>query len=164
MRDLSGADAVEIEGEGVAVLDDLPAAVRLLELRDVVFLSISAVRTERVAANDDQQTHQEQKLMVRDAPESFDARVELVVRSPQAEFNLDVLATYSKTEPFLASPDVRRSFLEKVGIFVVWPYLRAELSALCASLDLEPIRLPVIRHGEVQVGETEPEDELRQAT
>lgn len=64
-------------------------------------------------------------MMARDILESSDARVELVVRSPQAEFNLDVLATYSKTEPFLASPDVRRSFLEKVGIFVVWPYLRA---------------------------------------
>lgn len=73
-------------------------------------------------------------MMARDILESSDARVELVVRSPQAEFNLDVLATYSKTEPFLASPDVRRSFLEKVGIFVVWPYLRAELfCALCQS-------------------------------
>lgn len=78
-------------------------------------------------------------------------RVDLQAFAREATFQLDVVAVYRKKESFTASPAAGREFAERVALFAVWPYLRAELQRLCAQLSVAPLILPMIRQGEVRL-------------
>lgn len=154
-----GASEQQTEATAPPLLDDIQAVLDGLVLRDVVFLKLDAERLETSAAAPEEapdRVQRSQQLLVRETPTALHARVDTTIASPEAKFQLHALAIYEKSQEFLVSQPVQKEFLEKVGIFTIWPYLRAQLHALCDGLSVERIELPALRQGQIalQIRET----------
>ena len=134
--------------EGVRETKNVSEIVDRVRLEDVSFSEVSGMRLESTfdAAEDPAV-----KLMVRENDREVQARVELEVRSEGAVFRLISVATFAKLEPFTMTSASAGEFLQKVAVFAIWPYLRAELKQLSNALGVPAATLPLLRQGEVRL-------------
>lgn len=136
------------DDDSAPLVDDIHEAVNRLALRDVIFLKLEA---ERLVESDEvpETVSRRHQLLARQTERVLHARVDSQIQSPEARFRLNALAVYEKQTEFFVSEDVQKDFLERVGVFAIWPYLRAQLHQLCDGLSVERVPLPMIRQGQV---------------
>ena len=134
--------------EGVRETQNASEIVDRVRLEDVSFSEVSGRRLESAT---DFAEDPSAKLMVRENDREVQARVELEVRSEEASLRLSSVATFGKLEPFTMSSASAEEFLQKVAVFAIWPYLRAEVQQLSSTLGVPSVALPLLRQGEVQL-------------
>lgn len=145
------ADAGESDPR-VQLLNSAQQIVDSVELQDVVFTRIEASREDPGSAvSGEEVVTRKINLLARNMDEEFHARVDLEVVSVDAKFVLNAVAVYQKTTDFDVTSDAVKEFLERVGLFVVWPYMRAKIRSLCDDLGVQRITLPTVRQGEFQL-------------
>lgn len=128
-------------------ISDLEELVALIELLDVVFHEVSGKRTDEQSEDPDAL---EISAMWRRDAEKLATRFRATVRGEGGEFVADAEAIFSLAEDREVGEDVVQSFLERVGIMVVYPYLRAAVAESATKLSLPRPVLKLIRANEVQ--------------
>ena len=134
--------------EGARETQNASEIVDRVRLEDVSFSEVSGRRLESTSGFAEDPSA---KLMVRENDREVQARVELELRSAGAVFQLSSVATFAKLEPFTMSSASAEEFLQKVAVFAIWPYLRAEVQQLSSTLGVSAVALPLLRQGEVQL-------------
>lgn len=135
---------------GGGTMETASEILERVDLADVFFLRVSGERTD-LGGDAELTSERSTFLLLRETDKELHVRVNLKASTREARFQLDVVGVYRKRGPFTASSAAGREFSERVALFAVWPYLRAELQRLCAQLSVAPLILPMIRQGEVQL-------------
>lgn len=124
-------------------LDEL---ARNAELQSVTFLEVHGDRQgSEVAerANDDQPN---MKVWYRDDSGQIEVRCRVDMFTPEAHFVADAVAEFSLAVPLPKDAELQRTFTERVGIAVVYPYLRESVQQLAQKLDVSVPVLGLIAH------------------
>lgn len=136
--------------ESVPVFTDVRDVIANVQLSGIVFQNIRGQLRDE-PKSELKGIHRDLGLLARDTSSELLARLDLTVATAEAKFKLSAIATYVKDTPFSADETAVRDFMEKVALFAVWPYLRAQLQTLSVGLSLEPITLPVLLQGQVRL-------------
>lgn len=138
---------------------DLKEFLAMGELSDVRFLATHAEVHDDPNEELDEDTFT-QDLLVRigHLTGALEVRVELKVDAQFASYRV-VAATQFHYQPLeLEVPEeLSRAFAEKVGVMAVYPYLREAINSLSTRHRQPPVTIPLLRLGEVGLGEPVPE-------
>ena len=125
----------------------LEELVALAELQDVIFYEISGKRTDE-EPQDPQALRIE--AMWRHGDQKLGIRFRASVSGEGGEFLADAEALFNLTEERDLDEGVIGEFVERVGIMVVYPFLRSAVAEMATKLSLPRPVLNLIRASEVQ--------------
>lgn len=128
------------------LIDDVAELVKLVALEDVYFLEIAGRRTSEKEPAEVPVFFS--SVQARQNDDGIEARFVLAVQSEELEAKIDVVARYTYDDAIEVGPEAQRGFLEKIALFAVWPYLREQVSAMCARLRIDVLNLGVIVQGQ----------------
>lgn len=156
--------------EAVADAPQLHSAEEIVQgpgpvLRDVRFFKISAELvepgddyTEDRHSADDARTDAEDEgteisvnlgLRTRQDGPLIGVRIEFTASHETWQISLDVSAEFEAQKPFVASEAARVDFANKVGVMVLYPYIREAVGNLTQRTVGTSFVLPTIRQGDI---------------
>lgn len=116
----------------------------LVELRDIRFWEVSAKRV----AVDDSKNQQDLEAFVRVEGDELGIRCRSTVRGEGGSYVADVEAIFSVPDADLEfSEDAVQEFVERVGLMVVYPYIRATISDSAGRLTLKRPLMRLMKPG-----------------
>lgn len=130
------------------------------ELTDVRFFEVSgAVLDEPIEEINEDEFQQRMTVKVGREDGILEIRVDFEVDTQSCKYRV-VAATQFLYEPADQSVSVAlgKEFAERVGVMAVYPYVREAISSLATRLRQPPITLPLMRSGELDLGEAEDTD------
>ncbi|QFP97008.1 hypothetical protein SEA_SUERTE_37 [Gordonia phage Suerte] len=116
------------------------------ELVDVRFYEVHALRD-----GTDGEPQWSIRVLTNQADTELQLRFRLELSGGGATYIADAAAVYVLNEAVEVPSDVVKEFAERVGIFAVFPYLRAALGNLANQLGLKRPVLPLLRRGMVRL-------------
>ncbi|MGV9953865.1 hypothetical protein ACWDU0_18510 [Streptomyces cellulosae] len=136
------------EGQTSSSLAELVSKV---EVRDISFLELHGRRVDANASDEDDRERDadgspSMQVWYRSGEDHIGVRCRLDLRTPDAHFVADAAAEFSVDGPLPQDEQVRSSFTERVGVPVVYPYLRDAVQNLALKLDVDVPVLSLIAH------------------
>ncbi|MDQ1292892.1 MAG: hypothetical protein QG608_773 [Actinomycetota bacterium] len=136
-------------------------------LNDIIYYEISVRRTQPASSvppapeggdQDSNAAHHEVQLMSRVVDGTLEIRARLDMTGPEAEATVDASALFSLSDPSLSpSEELQMEFARRVGIMVIYPYLREALHQSVAKLRVESPMLALLRAGQFSLSDNAPE-------
>lgn len=139
---LKGFDS-EMTEDAVSAVEQL---IRLAEIRDVIFHEVRARRSSEQENEDI-----DLEVMFRENDRELGIRCRATVTAPGAEFIVDAEALFELEKPVQIQPEVVKQFVERVGVMVLYPYLRSAVSDAAAKLAVHRPVMRLLRLGDVQL-------------
>ncbi|MEV7777414.1 hypothetical protein [Kitasatospora sp. NPDC088351] len=110
------------------------------ELEEVTFLEVSGRRLfDQQEPRDEADNRTTFLVWLRQGDDgtTLEVRCRLELGSAQADFAVDAVAAFSVSEPFELPADLQQQFVDKVGVTVLYPYLRESLHSTAAKLGVD---------------------------
>ncbi|MER6396362.1 MULTISPECIES: hypothetical protein [unclassified Kitasatospora] len=120
-----------------ATLDELSAAT---ELEDVTFLEVSGRRLfdqQEPRSEAENRTTLAVWLREGDDGTTLEVRCRLELGSAQADFVVDAAAAFSLGAPFELPAELQQLFVDRIGVTVLYPYLREALQGSATKLGVD---------------------------
>jgi hypothetical protein len=130
-----------------AMISDVRELIALTELQDVVFWEISARRNEE---NPEDTPLQIQAMARRGDEQQLGLRFRATISAQGGDFVADAEAIFSLAEEREIDPELIHEFVERVGIMVVFPFLRSAITESATKLSLPRPVLTLIKAGQAQ--------------
>lgn len=121
---------------------------RLVEVIDLVGIEKFEERGRRVVREDEEIRQVNSLGVVRRFPEGLLIRVRAVVGFGDAEYVADIAANYEFDHGAHVSDDVITEFVERVGFFAVYPFLRESIFSSATRMGRPAPVMGVVRAGE----------------
>ncbi|WP_449283229.1 hypothetical protein [Leucobacter sp.] len=133
-------------------VSDIHELIELIDLEGIAKHEERA-RVVRVSSeNAESEVRQVNSLgLERRFPEGFSLRLRTVVGFEDAEYVSDIAGLYSFSEPAEASADVLQEFIERVGFFALYPFLRESVFSSATRLGRTPPLMGLIKAGELSL-------------
>lgn len=138
-------------------VDTAERLVNVTELRDVIYHHVSA---ERQGANEsaDKKADHRVEVMARhgqnqQGKNEIGVRCRAQVAAAGGRYTAEAEAIFDLSEDVEIADEAMQEFVSRVGVMVVYPYLRAAISDGAARLRLSPPVLQVIKPGGVTLNE-----------
>jgi hypothetical protein len=128
----------------VSAIEDLLAVVELTGLRT---FEVSGRLLEVPASSGVEET-QELQVLLRESSDELETRVRLTLQTKEAQFVSDCAAVFRSTEPIKVDPEVKREFVERIGVMSVYPFLRESVFATATRLQVGAPVLGLLRAGQ----------------
>ncbi|MGV9265635.1 hypothetical protein ACWDRR_13355 [Kitasatospora sp. NPDC003701] len=120
-----------------STLDELTAAT---ELEDVTFLEVSGRRLfdrQEPRTEADARTTLSVWLREGDDGTTLEVRCRLELGSVQADFVVDAAAAFTLGAPFELPAELQQQFVDRIGVTVLYPFLREALQGSAAKLGVD---------------------------
>ncbi|MEW2266967.1 hypothetical protein ACGF5T_15055 [Streptomyces sp. NPDC047853] len=131
-----------------AAPSSLAELVSRAEVQDVSFLELHGTRAEAedsdAADADDSSPHMH--VWYRSGEGHIGVRCRLDLRTSEARLVADAAAEFSVDGPLPQDDQLKEAFTERVGVAVVYPYLRDAVQHLAQKLDIDVPVLSLIAH------------------
>lgn len=134
---------------------DAADVVAHAELTDIRVYEVAARRTAEGVDPEDVPTAEDFSVNARGTDEMFETRGRLYLRTPEAEFVVEVGAIHSLDEPIVLPPHVAAEFIQRVGIMALYPFMREQVFSAARRLGVQAPVLGLLRAGEFKVEPTE---------
>ncbi|WP_406203205.1 hypothetical protein OH807_26330 [Kitasatospora sp. NBC_01560] len=134
---MAGSSVDRVAARRSTTFDELSAVT---ELEDVTFLEVSGRRLfdqQEPRTDADSRTTLSVWLRGGDDGTTLEVRCRLELGSAQADFAVDAAAAFSVRAPFELTPEVQQEFLDRIGVTVLYPYLREALQGTAAKLGVD---------------------------
>ena len=125
------------------------------ELSDVRFFEVfgKVLDDEREDIPEDEFVHGLTVRIGRE-PGFVEVRVDMTVETAHADYRVTAATQYHyQPVEFQVSEPLGREFAERVGVMAVYPYVREAFASLARRLGQPPVTLPLMRAGELSLGE-----------
>lgn len=129
----------------------IKALVNSTEIVDIRFHEVSAKRTDAPTDADDSLSMQ---IMVREDASEIGVRCQARVSGGGGEYYTDAEGVFALSEPIEVSPETLQEFIERVGVMVVYPYVREAITDGAARLALPRPVMKILRPGDLHLSET----------
>ncbi|MGI5410025.1 hypothetical protein ACQEV9_25000 [Streptomyces chartreusis] len=118
------------------------------ELNDVSFLEVHAshVDVEGTSSNDDPAGESTMKVWYRAEGQQIQVRCRLDLQSSDARFVADAVADFSVTGELPTDDAIREAFTQRIGVAVVYPYLRESVHGMAQKIGVDIPILSLIAH------------------
>jgi hypothetical protein len=133
-----------------AVISDVRELIALTELQDVVFWEISA---RRIEDNSEDRPLQIQAMARVGDEQQLGLRFRATISAQGGDFVADAEAIFAIAEQREIDPELIHEFVERVGIMVVFPFLRSAIAESATKLSLPRPVLTLIKAGQAQFTE-----------
>ncbi|MCX2965611.1 hypothetical protein [Gordonia aquimaris] len=133
------------EAGNIRQIDDPHDLLELVELTDVRFYESAAKRRLDGSERGDDTF----RVAVRHDDQELEIRCRTRIESDAATFIADAGAVYQLTEPVEISPQALETFVGRVGVMAVYPFLREAVSQGAARLTVARPLLPMLVGGNV---------------
>ncbi|MGB2951297.1 MAG: hypothetical protein WBB62_16745 [Rhodococcus sp. (in: high G+C Gram-positive bacteria)] len=138
---------------GVVAVTDVKQLLNSAELTDIVFYETRACRVVDDAPEADGSAQGfSMQIMLRVESQLLEVRCKAQAEGLGGQYVSDASAVFSLSEPSDIDEDTVRIFAEKVGVMAVYPYIRESITQGGARLGLERPILPLLRAGDVKLG------------
>lgn len=131
------------------------------ELADIRFLELTGTLREDTREELDEEAIESSMSVKIGVQEGvIETRVRIEVATRGAEYAITAAAQFHfQPSDLEISESLGREFAEKVGVMAIYPYLRESLQTLAARLREPGLTLPLMRTGEVDLGQPFDPDE-----
>lgn len=129
-------------------INDLRELVDRTEVVDVVFHEVAAKRS--VGATDDSLS---MEIMARAGDEQIGVRLRAKVTGGGGEYEIDAEGIFALEAEADVEPGTLQEFIERVGVMVVYPYVREAVNDGAARLSLKRPVLKLLRTGDIKLGD-----------
>ncbi|UXA12396.1 hypothetical protein KXD97_00285 [Mycobacterium sp. SMC-8] len=126
-------------------LDSAKDVADLAELKDVVHWEVAA---KRVAADDQSNDQQNLEALIREESDEIGVRCRSTVSGKGGLYIADVEAVFGFPEEIELTDDALQEFVERVGLMVVYPFLRAAIFDGASRLALKRPLLRLMKPGQ----------------
>ncbi|MEU0613466.1 hypothetical protein ABZ476_08915 [Streptomyces albogriseolus] len=115
------------------------------ELQDVVFLELHAVRggVEDVSEMEPPDGPN-MKVWYRASDDQIQVRCRLDLETPEAQFKVDAVAAFAVSGQLPTDEAVKAGFTQRIGVAVIYPYLRESVHDLARKMGIDPPILSLI--------------------
>lgn len=131
----------------VPLLADLGAALDLLELRGFRTFGVSGRRRDggyddvpppeegAELADEVEPKSREMQINFQEDAGRISVRVRIELDAPMCVVEVDMTVLYSKSEPFMMTPEVKAEFVQGVALMNLWPFIRQHVFDVSQRLD-----------------------------
>ncbi|MFG3514803.1 hypothetical protein [Streptomyces bobili] len=115
------------------------------ELQDVVFLELHAVRQGVEDVSEvEQPDGPNMKVWYRASDDQIQVRCRLDLHTTEARFMADAVAAFVVTGELPTDEAVQAGFTQRIGVAVIYPYLRESVHDLARKMNVDPPILSLI--------------------
>jgi hypothetical protein len=142
------------ESTPVIQISEVDELVRLAELRDVIFYEVSGKRS----GNEDSEPQPfVLRSMFRHDATQLGTRFQVSVSGHGGDYIADAEAIFALSQPAEINPTALKEFIERVGVMVVYPFLREAVADVATRLSLRRPVLNLLRVGEARFSTDRPD-------
>lgn len=132
------------------VITEIQDLVNRAEIADVVFHEVCAKRSPESAEAEDELSMQ---IMAREDGKEIGIRLRATVVGGGGQYMVDAEGIFELATPAKISPEILSEFIEKVGVMVVYPYVREAINDAAARLCVTRPVLKLLRQGDVRLAD-----------
>ncbi|MFE7898640.1 hypothetical protein ACFU3E_14185 [Streptomyces sp. NPDC057424] len=122
----------------------LGALISNAELQDVVFLELQAVRQGVEDVSQVEQPDVPMKVWYRAGEGQIQVRCRLEIQTDDAHFMADAVADFAVEGNLPTDDSVQQGFTQRIGVAVVYPYLREAVHDMARKMGVDPPILSLI--------------------
>lgn len=131
-----------------AVESKLEELISTAELIDVSFLEVHASRTdvEETTSNDRPAEESSMKVLYRAEEQRIQVRCRVDLQGSGARFVADAVADFNVSGELPADDATREAFTQRIGVAVLYPYLRESIHGMAQKIGVDTPLLSLIAH------------------